>query len=237
MLGLVALAALIAWGVYLQRRGEFLRQLAFRESGVRMKLSILAFKAEQKVFGIRRYEQTLARGKVVSLFASDDPREREANQAFLAEAEAWWSQRVDAFRALAAEHQDREVRFLYAASRPWESLPPQRQEREADQLRRIAVEQAELEFMCRDQVDRCKGQALRFADMSRTPPDAGEPDRRQEFAGQADAFVRQSKEAIIQADSHAAMRRKYRRAAAHPKEPLPPDPPDPNLLSISDGPA
>ncbi len=157
MLVLVALAALIAWGVYLKRRGEHFERLALREGGARMMLSMLAFKAERKVIGFKEYEETLARGKIVTVFTSDDPGEQDSNRAFLVDAEAWWSERAAEYKTQADDHRQREVRFQQAASRSWESLPPEWLDPEADRLRRIALEHAELEYMCRDHVDGCKG--------------------------------------------------------------------------------
>ncbi len=230
MLVLVAFSAVIVWGVYLKRRGDVFQRLASREGGFRMKLSMLAFQAERKIVGFKEYEETLTRGKLFTVFTSDDPQERESNRAFLVEAETWWLERAGEYHSQADDHQQREARFQRAASRPWESLSPEWQSRETDRLRRTALDHAELEFDRRNQVDRCKMQALRFTDMSKKPPAVGAPDRRKEFAHQAETFARQLKEALIQAEWHTAMRRKYRRAASHPEEPVPPDPPNPNLL-------
>ena len=230
MLVLIALAALIAWGVHLKRRGEVFQGLAMREGGARMKLAMLAFHAERKVVGYKEYEETLAPGKIRTVFTSDDAQQRESNRAFLVAAEAWWSERVAEYRAQASDHQQREARFQRAASRPWESVSLEWQSPVADRLRRTASDHAELESMCRDRVDSCKTQALRFTVLSKTPPASGNPDRRQESAHQAEVFARQSREALIQAEWHSAMRRKYRRAASHPDEPVPPDPPNPHLL-------
>jgi hypothetical protein len=230
MLVLVAFSALIVWGVYLKRRGDVFQGLALRETGNRMKLSMLAFQAERKIVGHKEYEQTLARGKIVTVFTSDDAQERESNRAFLVESETWWSERAAEYHAQAADHQQMEDRFQRLASRPWESVPPEWKSQEADRFRRIALEHAELEVMCRTQVDRCKAESLRCTNLSKKAPAAGDRDRREEFARQAESFARKLREALIQAEWHTAMRRKYRQAASHPEAPVLPNPPNPNLL-------
>lgn len=229
MLILVAFSAVTTWGVYLKRRSDAFRGLASREAGIKGKLSEMALDADVKATWYKDYAESLARGGMVSVYETNDPRLRESNRAFLAEEAAWWPERAVEFRSQAADHGEREARFLRVASRPWESLSPEWLSQDADRLRRIALEHAEREVFCRNWADGCRRDESIFADKSREPPAATAEDRRAEFANMAEVYARQSQEGLIQSVWHTTMRRKYLRAASHPEEPVPPDSPNPNL--------
>jgi hypothetical protein len=229
MLILVAFSAVTTWGVYLRRRSDAFRGLASREAGIKAKLLEMALDADVKATRYKEYAESLARSGMVSVYETNDPRMRESNRAFLAEEAAWWPERAAEFRSQAANHGEREARFLRVTSRPWESLSPEWLSQGADRLRRIALEHAEREVFCRDWADGCRADESIFIDKSREPAAATAEDRRAEFAHTAEVYARQSKEGLIQSVWHTTMRRKYLRAASHPGDPVPPDSPNPNL--------
>jgi hypothetical protein len=229
MLIFVAISTVITWGVYLRRRSDAFRGLASREAGIKAKLLEMALDADVKATQYKKFAESLARGGMVSVYETNDPRMRKSNRAFLAEAAAWWPERAAEFRSQAADHGEREARFLRIASRPWESLSPESLSQDADRLRRIALEHADREVFCRDWADSCRADESIFTDMSQESPADTTEDRRAEFANTAEVYARQSKEGLIQSVWHTTMRRKYLRAASHPGESVPPDSPNPNL--------
>jgi hypothetical protein len=229
MLIFVAFSAVITWGVYLRRKSDTFGGLASREAGIKAKLLEMALDADVKAARYKELAASLARGEMVSVYATNDPRMRESNRAFLAEEAAWWPERAAEFRSQASDHGEREARFLRVASRPWESLSPEWLSQDADRLRRIALGHADREVFCRDWAGNCRADQSRFTDMSQEPPADKAEDRRVEFANTAQVYARQSKEGLIQSVWHTTMRRKYLRAASNPGEPVPPDSPNPNL--------
>jgi hypothetical protein len=142
MLILVAFSALIAWGVYLERKSDTFRALASREAGIKAKLLEMAVDADVKANWYKGYAESLARGGMVSVYETNDRRMRESNRAFLAQEAARWPERAAEFRSQAADHGEREARFLRVGSRPWESVAPEWLSQDADRFRRIAVEHA-----------------------------------------------------------------------------------------------
>jgi hypothetical protein len=229
MLILVMFSAIVTWGVYLRRRSDAFRGMATREAGFKAKLLDMAVDADVKADRYKGYAESLARGEMLSVHETNDPRMRESNRAFLAEDAAWWPERAAEFRSQAADHGRREACFRRVAARPWESVPPKWLSSNAERFRRIALEHAQREVFCRDWADGCRGHASIFTDMSQEPPAAAAEDRRAEFANTAKVYARQSNEGLIQSAWHTTVRRKYLRAASHPEEPVPPDSPNPNL--------